>query len=78
MQIIAFIFDFLPMFMIIRLCKTKKADDVSEYLFICAGVACVTWAVDFIRIKPYEIPTLVCNLMGKVITKDLGPTMCFM
>ena len=63
------------MFMIIRLCKTKRVGDVSEYLFICAGVACVTWTVNFIRLKPYEIPALVCNLMGIIYEKDLGPTM---
>ena len=75
---IAFIFSILgsiaagmffisPILMIIKLHKTRKTEDVSEFVFILSAINCVSWTINFARIIPLDYPPFLINALGLIL-----------
>ena len=58
------VFFVAPILMIVKLCKTKNAKEVSEYIFIANCLNSTSWIVNFSRIFPTDYPPLMIHVLG--------------
>ncbi len=60
-----------PVVDVIRLCKTRKVEDVSELIFVLFLGVSATYSINFIR--KFDLIALSSGFIGAVSLSDLSP-----